>query len=37
MRISCFSVGMVTLALLSGSASAGLINIDFKSTTNTPS
>jgi len=28
---------MVTLALLSGSASAGLINIDFKSAANTPS
>jgi len=37
MRISCLSVGMVTLALLSGSASAGLINIDFKSAANTPS
>jgi len=37
MRTSCFSVGMVTLALLSGSASAGLINIDFKSAANTPS
>jgi hypothetical protein len=37
MRISRLSVGIVTLALLSSSASAGLINIDFKSTANTPS